>query len=221
MDASCNIGMLFGHSFLSGLSDHFSQCGHHVVTATNIAYQLSISIRVDEFHLVGTCGACVLQGVEAYDALTTVHPTFIIVDISTNDVANGALAVMVANAVVLLAHEIIDVFGVRQWELKKKTEAQPSASFIEIRDMAVWWTAEMDAGKRQVCAASQEAAVEDGVMAMLKVIVEQQQQLIRTLGAPTTTDDCRRRNVKGNCYQCGQPGHYARECRRRSPGFSD
>lgn len=108
-----------------------------------------------------------------------------------------------------------------RWELKKKTEAQPSASFIEIRDMAVRWTAETDAGKRQVRAASQEAAVEDGVMAMLKVIVEQQQQLIRTLGAPTTTDDRRRRNVKGNCYQCGQPGHYARECRRRSPGFSD
>ena len=43
---------------------------------------------------------------------------------------------------------------------------------------------------------------------MLKVIVEQQQQLIRTLAAPTTTDDRRRRNVKCNCYQCGQPGHY-------------
>ena len=37
-------------------------------------------------------------------------PTFVIVDIGTNNLSNGAPTVMVADAVVQLAHEIIDVF---------------------------------------------------------------------------------------------------------------
>ena len=100
---------------MSGLSDHFSQCGRHVVTAAYIAHQLSISDRVDEFHLVGTRGARILQGLQAHahDALTTIRPTFAIVDIGTNDISNGAPTVTVADAVVQLAHEIIDVFGAR------------------------------------------------------------------------------------------------------------
>ncbi|KAI0242052.1 hypothetical protein LSAT2_014989 [Lamellibrachia satsuma] len=115
MDTSRTIGILLGHSFVSGLSDHFSQCGRHVVTAAYIAHQLSISDRVDEFHLVGTRGARVLQGLQAHahDALTTIRPTFAIVDIGTNDISNGAPTVTVADAVVQLAHEIIDVFGAR------------------------------------------------------------------------------------------------------------
>ena len=98
---------------MSGLSDHFSQCGRHVVTAAYIAHQLSISDRMDEFHLVGTRGARILQGLQAHahDALTTIRPTFAIVDIGTNDISNGAPTVTVADAVVQLAHEIIDVFG--------------------------------------------------------------------------------------------------------------
>ena len=93
VDDSRNIGMLLGHSFVSGVSDHFSQCGRHVVTATNITPQLSISDKVDEFHLVGTRGARVLQGLQAHahDAITTIRPTFVIVDISTNDISNGVL----------------------------------------------------------------------------------------------------------------------------------
>ena len=68
---------------------------------------------MDEFHLVGTRGARVLQGLQAHahDALTTIRPTFAIVDIGTNDISNGAPTV--ADAVVQLAHEIIDVFGAR------------------------------------------------------------------------------------------------------------
>ena len=48
-----------------------------------------------------------------HDALTTICPTFAIVDIGTNDISNGAPTVTVADAVVQLAHEIIDVFGAR------------------------------------------------------------------------------------------------------------
>ena len=59
-----------------------------------------------------------------------------------------------------------------------------------------------------------------GVMSMLKVITEQQQQLIQTLATPPAPESGRPRALKGNYYQCGMPGHYARECRQRSAGPS-
>ena len=62
-----------------------------------------------------------------------------------------------------------------RWELRKKTEVTPDASFIEVRDVAVRWSTETDGGKRRARVATQEVAKEDGVMSMLKVIAEQQQ----------------------------------------------
>ena len=58
----------------------------------------------------------------------------------------------------------------------------------------------------QEVAATQEVVAEDGVLSMLKVIAEQQQQLIKTLATPPTSDSGRPRTMKGNCYMCGQPG---------------
>ena len=114
-----------------------------------------------------------------------------------------------------------------RWELRKRTESNPNATFIEVRDVALRWATETDGSRRRIrvatqeVAATQEVVAEDGVLSMLKVIVEQQQQLIKTLAtSPTLATPPTPRTMKGNCCQCGQPGHYARECRQRSAGPS-
>ena len=53
-----------------------------------------------------------------------------------------------------------------RWELKKQADMHPSATFIDIRDLAIKWSTETDGGsRRRVRIASQEisTAREDGV----------------------------------------------------------
>ena len=54
------VGALIGHSFVSGLSDHFSHCDRNC-TPSKIARNLYVSDSVDEIHLVGASGACILR----------------------------------------------------------------------------------------------------------------------------------------------------------------
>ena len=105
-------------------------------------------------------------------------------------------------------------------ELRKKTEAQPNVSFIEIRDVAIGWSTETNGSGQRVRVAAQEVVNEDGapttVVTKLQTIAEQQQQIIRTLSTPPTDSGRPRGSIgRGNCFQCRQPGHYARQCGER------
>ena len=51
-----------------------------------------------------------------------------------------------------------------RWELRKKVEAIPDTSFIEVRDVAVRWSTETDSGKRRARVATQEIATEEFVV---------------------------------------------------------
>ena len=106
------VGALIGHSFVSGLSDHFSHCDRNC-TPSKIARNLYVSDSVDEIHLVGASGACILRQEVDWEVLRVIRPTFAILEFGTCDLANGTDALPVADAVMNAAHRIIDDFGVR------------------------------------------------------------------------------------------------------------
>ena len=106
------VGALIDHSFVSGLRDHFSHCDRNC-TPSKIARNLYLSDSVDEIHLVATSGACILRQEVDWEVLRGIRPTFAILEFGTCDLANGADALPVADAVMNAAHRIVDDFGVR------------------------------------------------------------------------------------------------------------
>ena len=85
------VGMLCGHSFVSGLRDHFTHGGKTRVLPTDVARELSISERVRSFHLAGSSGARVIGNAEICKAVQTMRPTYVIIDLGTNDLARVSL----------------------------------------------------------------------------------------------------------------------------------
>ena len=73
----------------------------------------------------------------------------------------------VANRDCMLRGQLVE--NVREpllrWELRKRTESNPDASFIEVRDVAVRWATETDGNKRRVRVATQEVAATQEVVA--------------------------------------------------------
>ena len=106
------VSALIGHSFVSGLRDHYCHRDRNC-TPTKIARNLYVSDRVDELHLVGASGACILRQGFDVEVLRGIRPTFVILEFGTCDLANGIDALSVADAVMNVAHRIIDEFGVR------------------------------------------------------------------------------------------------------------
>ena len=106
------VGALIGHSFVSGLRDHYSHCDRNC-TPAKIAHNLFVSDSVDELHLIGASGACILPKEFDLEFLRGIRPTFAILEFGTCDLANGTDALSVADAVLNVAHRMIDDFGVR------------------------------------------------------------------------------------------------------------
>ena len=68
-----------------------------------------------------------------------------------------------------------------RWELKKTG----SATFIDIRDLAIKWSTETAGGsRRRIASQEMSKAREDCVLSMLTIISEQQKQQIRALAGP-------------------------------------
>ena len=99
------IGALVGHSFVPGLGDHFTRGGRIPISRADVTRHLSIAHWVDNFHLLGSRGACVLP---AYNLPVELRVDFAILDIGGNDLSSGRSPLTVADAVVTVAHNILN-----------------------------------------------------------------------------------------------------------------
>ena len=72
-------GVLIGHSFVSGPYDHLTRGGRYPTTPTDIPLRLTVKRWVDQFHLNGQRGSCVLPTYELPYNLTDIRPDFAIV----------------------------------------------------------------------------------------------------------------------------------------------
>ena len=106
-------GMLIGHSFVSGLHDHFTRGGRYPTVPADIPRRLTVKRWVDQFHLIGQRGSCVLPMHELPYNLTDIRPDFAIVDNGGNDLASTHSPLSVADAVITIAHNILNVHHAR------------------------------------------------------------------------------------------------------------
>ena len=91
------IGALVGHSFVSRLGDHFTRSGRIPISPADVTRHLSIAHWVDNFHLLGSRGACILPAYNLPVELVELRVDFAILDI-------GCSPLNVADAVVTIAH---------------------------------------------------------------------------------------------------------------------
>ena len=73
-------GVLIGHSFVSGLQDHFTRGGRYPTTPNDIPVRLTVTRWEDQFHLIGQRGSCVLPTYELPRNLTDIYPYFAILE---------------------------------------------------------------------------------------------------------------------------------------------
>ena len=106
-------GVLIGHSFVSGLQDHFTRGGRYPTTPNDIPVRLTVKRWVDQFHLIGQRGSCVLPTYELPRNLTDICPDFAILDNGGNDLANTHSPLSVADAVITIAHQLLNTLHVR------------------------------------------------------------------------------------------------------------
>lgn len=107
-------GLVIGHSFVSGLSDHFSSQISHSLTPSRTASLLQVSNVVEHITLYGIRGACVLPSFSLpLTYLSTHSPHFVIIDLGTNDIAQGTDPLNVAMALLELAQTLCSLYSVK------------------------------------------------------------------------------------------------------------
>ena len=106
-------GVLIGHSFVSGLQDNFTRGGRYPTTPNDIPLRLTVKRWVDQFHLIGQRGSCVLPTYELPRNLTDICPDFAILDNGGNDLATTLSPLSVADAVITIAHQLLNTLQVR------------------------------------------------------------------------------------------------------------
>ena len=106
-------GVLIGHSFVSGLHDYLTQGGRYPTIPIAIPLRLTVNRWVDQFHLIGQRGPCDLPTYELPYNVTDIRPDFAIVDNGRNDLASPHSPPSVADAVVRVAKNILNIHHAR------------------------------------------------------------------------------------------------------------
>ena len=109
-------GVLNGNPFVSGLQDYLTWGGRYQIIPIDIPLRLSVSRWVDQsvqFHPIGQRGSCVLPTYELPNNMTDIHPYFVIVDNGENDLASPHSPLSVADAIVTVAQNMLNIHHAR------------------------------------------------------------------------------------------------------------
>ena len=110
-------GIVIGHSFVSGLADHFAHRNGGPLSASEVAVELRVSDITAEVHLAGQRGGRITDPNFALpvDAIRQAQPHFAILNVGSNDLAVGTTAadqLAIATGTMALARELIDEHNV-------------------------------------------------------------------------------------------------------------
>lgn len=108
------VGLILGHSFVAGLLHHLDHNGQD--NGQQLAKKLNIDNIVQEIHLHGQRGALISSPSYTlpHSLLTQVKPDFVILDLGTNDLANGTSPFTVAAQLTDLADKLRSRYHVSQ-----------------------------------------------------------------------------------------------------------
>lgn len=104
-----------GHSFVSGLKHHLQNMYSDPITPRQLAWELKVSQLVQSVHLLGSNGKliCDSDSPISRGTLHEIQPDLCILDIGSNDLAQGKQPLEVAVKVVELARTFVTDFKVK------------------------------------------------------------------------------------------------------------
>ena len=100
--------LLFGHSFVKSISDHFStiDCA---IDSRKLCYKFKVEAILRKFYLHGIRGAKVTDNFDHKSLIESFQPQIVIIDLGSNDIVGGTSVNHIADSLIDLAVKISEV----------------------------------------------------------------------------------------------------------------
>lgn len=121
------VGLLFGHSFVTGYKQHLSNYSSVQLNPKNISKLLRLENKIPKFHIHGSRGALIQDNNFPWNLVVDLSPELVIIDLGTNDLVAGKKPLVAAYQLSEIADNLNNSYKVSKIVLCAVT---PRISFL-------------------------------------------------------------------------------------------